>query len=609
MEANQTSDIIYIPHSKLVPTKRNVRKAKSRTETDAELESSIQANGVLQNLIVAQVPGKDLFEVGAGGRRWRLTGKLIKKGVFQPEHPMPAKVVPYESLRENSLAENWGRDPMHPADEFDAFAELLDEGKTIEELSAKFGKKKKEIDRLLRLQKVHPKIVSAFRNNEISYDAIQAFTITDDQEQQLACFEALLPDVDADDVEAYLTDTYMKSTHKLVKFVGLASYKKAGGGVAGDLFDTTVYITDVAKLTEMANKKMERYRQEQSTGWKWCEIIDNEWDSNQLGRKMTADYKDVPPELEEQIAKTYEELHALEDGEDDWTEEDSRKETQLGEQLDSLESKKEEYRAFSEDQKQMAGCCVYLTRDGEPRTIFGIVKKSDEKAVRSLEKAKANANEGVPTNADTDDECYESQAVKDDLNNVYQQAFQVAIMEHQDLLADMLIFNIVSSSAHQHCWSSSIRCSGVTFSGAGIEETNAARQLSETYESLPLAFLDKDTEVERFTMFRQLSTKDKKRVMSFFVARSLGNPLRSGNDSILMCAATEIGFDPSSYWAPTAENYFSRLQKKSLLNVGVEIHDEQWKDDHSKLSKGELVNLIAGDDRIASWVPPYFRSK
>jgi len=73
-----TSKVRNIALGLLVLSPTNVRKTPSTPAEDAELEASIRAKGILQNLIVhpAPVDRKDIYEVDAGGRRLKVLQKL-----------------------------------------------------------------------------------------------------------------------------------------------------------------------------------------------------------------------------------------------------------------------------------------------------------------------------------------------------------------------------------------------------------------------------------------------------------------------------------------------------------------------------------------------------
>ena len=60
----------------------------------------------------------------AGERRRRALALLQRQGALPAGHTVPCELVGAERAREVSLAENSGREAMHPADEFEAFQAL-----------------------------------------------------------------------------------------------------------------------------------------------------------------------------------------------------------------------------------------------------------------------------------------------------------------------------------------------------------------------------------------------------------------------------------------------------------------------------------------------------
>ena len=100
-----------------------------------QLAELIAAEGVLQNLDVYECENgegkkKTTHAVVAGGRRWRALQLLIRQKRIKPDFAVPCLIVSYERAVQISLAENSGREPMHPADEFDAFRQLIDAGQS-----------------------------------------------------------------------------------------------------------------------------------------------------------------------------------------------------------------------------------------------------------------------------------------------------------------------------------------------------------------------------------------------------------------------------------------------------------------------------------------------
>src|SRR4051812_45143966 len=132
-----------VPFNALRLSPRNVRKVigKGAASGLQELAASILAEGQLQSLVVTEhQKGKTThYEVEAGGRRLAAMKLLVDDGKWTKTDPVNVTVIPVEQATSASLAENAVRMDMHPADELDAFKKLIDEGKSVEDVAARFG--------------------------------------------------------------------------------------------------------------------------------------------------------------------------------------------------------------------------------------------------------------------------------------------------------------------------------------------------------------------------------------------------------------------------------------------------------------------------------------
>src|SRR5690348_11525010 len=132
------SDLISIPLDQLTPWKGNVRKKRNDAFID-ELAASIKAHGLQQNLVVRR-QGKKKFAVIAGGQRLEAMRRLMKAGDLPADHPVTCKLADDAiDATELSLVENVVRGEMHPADQFEAFRDLVDKGVPVEDVAARFG--------------------------------------------------------------------------------------------------------------------------------------------------------------------------------------------------------------------------------------------------------------------------------------------------------------------------------------------------------------------------------------------------------------------------------------------------------------------------------------
>ena len=180
-----------IPLNKLVQSPRNVRK-HSDAAADAELAASIAALGLLQNLIVR--PGaKGKFEVEAGERRRRAMLVLADDKVLPRDHQVSCLVLEdtVEAAVETSLAENFHRLAMNPADEAVAFASLIESGVSIEDVARRFGLTVRFVEGRLRLAMLAPVVFEALAAGEITLDIAKAYGATSDQAIQAQVFEQI----------------------------------------------------------------------------------------------------------------------------------------------------------------------------------------------------------------------------------------------------------------------------------------------------------------------------------------------------------------------------------------------------------------------------------
>src|SRR6476620_1167805 len=124
-----------IPFNKLVLSQSNVRRIKAGVSIE-ELAEDIARRTLLQSITVRPVldgEGNEtgMFEVPAGGRRYRALELLVKQKRMIKTEPVPCVVTNANSevpIEEDSLAENFQREDLHPLDMFRAFQTLHDQG-------------------------------------------------------------------------------------------------------------------------------------------------------------------------------------------------------------------------------------------------------------------------------------------------------------------------------------------------------------------------------------------------------------------------------------------------------------------------------------------------
>ena len=275
--ADPTKNLILVPLSRLVsrPTGRNVRKTPRMSIP--ELAASIQRVGLLQNLIVIAAADGEHYEVVAGDRRLAALKLLAKKHRISKEWEVPCLLVADGTARTASLTENVQREAMHPADQFEAFAALVAEGRSIEDIAADFSVTPLVVQRRLKLANVSPRLLADYRAEAVSLDQLMALAITDDHAAQEAAFyDAPTWQRGPHNLRDRLTEREIDAyRHPLVRFVGLDGYEQEGGGIRRDLFaegDKGVYLTDAALLERLAQDKLAGIAAKvQAEGWAWVD--------------------------------------------------------------------------------------------------------------------------------------------------------------------------------------------------------------------------------------------------------------------------------------------------------------------------------------------------
>ncbi|WP_194840045.1 ParB/RepB/Spo0J family partition protein, partial [Pseudomonas aeruginosa] len=229
--ADPTKNLILLSLAQLLPrrSKRNARTTP-RLSID-ELAASISRIGLLQNLVVILAADGKHYEVVAGDRRLTALKLLAKKKRIAADFEVPCLLVPDASARTVSLAENLLREQMHPADQFEAFAALVKEGRPVEDIAADFGVTPLVVQRRLKLANVSPRLMADYRAGSVTLEQLMALTITDDYAaQEAAFFDAPEWQRGAAALRARLTEREIDVRHPLVGFVGLEAYTAAGGG-------------------------------------------------------------------------------------------------------------------------------------------------------------------------------------------------------------------------------------------------------------------------------------------------------------------------------------------------------------------------------------------
>lgn len=276
-----------IPFNKLVLSQSNVRRVKAGISIE-ELAESIVRRGLIQSLHVRPIldtEGQEtgMFEVPAGGRRYRALEMLAKQKRLNKTAPVPCVVSSADSgvlIDEVSLAENIERAPLHPLDQFRAFQAMRDKGMTEEAIAAAFFVGVNVVKQRLRLASVSPALLDIYAEDGMTLEQLMAFTVSQDHPRQEQVWESIRNGWQKEpfQIRRMLTETTVRASDKRAVFVGVDAYEAAGGGVLRDLFqsDDGGWLQDVGLLDRLTADRLKVLADEiAAEGWKWVEAAVN----------------------------------------------------------------------------------------------------------------------------------------------------------------------------------------------------------------------------------------------------------------------------------------------------------------------------------------------
>ncbi len=206
--------------SALIPDVPDVRPGTTPTEVDVDLISpnehqprhqfedgrldelarSIQANGVIQPIIVRRVDGG--YRIIAGERRWRAAQRAGLTRV-----PVVVKEVAAgqdAQLLEMALIENIQREDLNPIDEAGAYEKLSTDFKmTQEEIAAAVGKDRSSVANHLRLLKLPQEVRAEVAGGRLSMGHARALlAISDEGGQRQLAREVITQNLSVRETEA-----------------------------------------------------------------------------------------------------------------------------------------------------------------------------------------------------------------------------------------------------------------------------------------------------------------------------------------------------------------------------------------------------------------------
>jgi ParB family chromosome partitioning protein len=629
-----------IPLTKLIPSPRNVRRSTDE-QADQQLKADIEARGLLQNLVVAPAKKpRGAFTVEAGGRRLRALKALVDEGKLDAAHEVPCLVIGGGAVaQEASLAENFHRLAMNPADECLAFGQLIEQGADVEGVARRFGLTVRFVEGRLRLATLAPVVFEALGAGEITLDVAKAYGATPDRERQAFVFEQVSRSYMAshpDSIRRMMTQATASASDRRARFVGEEAFVAAGGKIERDLFsdEDGARWLDIALLERLATEKLEAIANQKAAelGLAWVRPTLETW----IGYPATAGLQRVVPEREpltddeaNRVEAAHAEIETLiaiidnEETPDDAREEAEQKAEALEREIAAIRDKPA---IVDETMKPALGAFLLLDDAGVP--VLDAVFYSEE----TLDQDEEEKDDAVAAPPESNGPAAESEQPQDRPQALSRALIDELAIQRRDVLAvhvaadpalalDLAIFLMVDREAGYSSEKSGSSLLAMPPSdpvfGFKTPDARASIARAQAVEGLDRSWTEGSTRGERFDAFRALAEEARAAWLSHVVARTLE---ASANAAERACPfhdhlARLLGIEVAKWWRPTGANYFDRVLKGVTLAALEEVGGPAFASRYSGLKKAELSQsaerICAGDfiaevevkERALAWLP------
>ncbi|NOR63888.1 MAG: ParB/RepB/Spo0J family partition protein [Rhodobacteraceae bacterium] len=262
-------ELQHIELNDLKTTALNVRKKGAKDIAD--LVPSIRSLGLLQPLLVRQ--NCEGFEIIAGQRRFYALQKLSEE---QNIEPVPCIIMAKgddAKAIEASLAENIARLPMDEIDQYKAFASLVKQGQSAEEIATLFGITERLVTQRLAIANLIAPILTDYRKEKIHPSTIRILTMATKRQQK--DWLKLFNSDDDRAPEGYQLKAWLFGGANIPTENALFDLADYSGGIVADLFGEEQYFDDIAKFWEVQNTAIAKAKDAYlAQGWQDVIVLD-----------------------------------------------------------------------------------------------------------------------------------------------------------------------------------------------------------------------------------------------------------------------------------------------------------------------------------------------
>ncbi len=243
-------ELRHIPFNRLSIAAVNMRHGRKPPDV-SDILPSIKARGILVPLLVR--PAGRAYEIVAGRRRYYAAQKVRKeRGRVAP---LPCAVMaPGDDAAalEASLIENIHRLDPDAMAQYETFAKLTGEGRSVAQIAATFGLRDSVVRQRLALGNLVPAIRDAYRNDEIDDETLRYLTLASPSQQK--DWLTLFQDSGSHAPRGYQLKQWLFGGQSISTKVAIFPLEQYSGQIVTDLFEEEGYFADADLFWELQNK-------------------------------------------------------------------------------------------------------------------------------------------------------------------------------------------------------------------------------------------------------------------------------------------------------------------------------------------------------------------
>jgi ParB family chromosome partitioning protein len=632
-----------IPFNKLVLSQSNVRRVKAGVSVE-ELANDIARRGLLQGLSVRAVTDQGgaetgMFEIPAGGRRYRALEMLVKQKRLAKTAPVPCIVRDTGIAEEDSLAENVQRAPLHPLDQFRAFLALREKGQSEEEIAATFFVSANVVKQRLKLASVSPRLLDIYAEDGITLDQLMAFTVSGDHERQEQVFEKVKVSYDKQPyaIRRMLTEGAVRASDKRAQFISIDAYVAAGGTVLRDLFqgDDGGWLQDVVLVDQMVADKLRSDAETVAAeGWKWIEVAPDFAYGHAFGlRQLRGESVSLTSEEEATRDALQAEFDQLSEEYADADELPEQIDERLAELETALEAFADRPAVFDPSEMTRAGAFVSIDADGRLRAERGYVRPEDELQAEPevgttdelshrapVANSESNAAAATTANGPDSDEDEGlspiSERLMTELTAHRTLGLRQALGDRPDI-AFLAALHVLTLKTFYHYGSDScleLDLKSVSFNAQapGLNDSADGEAIRLRHESWANS-LPKES-ADLWDALAEWDTDSRSALFAHVVSLSVNAVHEAWNRRPRAFAhadqlARAVDLDMAAAgWKPTVDNYLGRVTKARILQAVAEAKGQRAADRIEHLKKGDMAVEAEGLLGDTGWLPEPLRT-